>query len=241
MPRPVIVGHRGAAAVAPENTLSSFQAAEAAGAEGVELDVRLTLDGVVVCFHDDRLDRLTPARGPLAERTWAELAEFRVLPGAFHGAFPDARIPTLGEVYTALAAGTRVVVEMKAVPADEELLVERTLAIIESAGALARTRIISFEQDLLRRVRRRNSSVALGVLAGRGDFPTLYPRAQEVGAAVLHVHHSLLDAPFLTEAHDRGFFVNAWTVNTVEAARRLSALGADEITTDDPALLLRSS
>lgn len=219
--------------------MPSFLAAEAAGAGGVELDVRLTRDGVVVCFHDDRLDRVTAARGPLAERTWAELAALPVLPGAFAGTFPSARIPTLQDVYAALAPETHVVVELKAVPAAPELLVERTLSIIDGAGALSRTRIISFERELLQLVRRRSASALLGALAGRGDLPTLLPQAMEVGAEAIHVHHSLVNAPLLTDARERGFLVNAWTVNTVEAARRLSALGVDEITTDDPALLLQ--
>src|SRR4051794_35718365 len=92
---PLIVGHRGAAGLAPENTLAGFLKALELGVRCIEFDVRLTRDGAPVIFHDDRLDRVTAESGLVAERAWAELREVAVLPGAFGGAYPDARIPAL--------------------------------------------------------------------------------------------------------------------------------------------------
>lgn len=234
-----IVGHRGTAGTAPENTVPSFRKGLADGAAAIELDVRLSRDGVVVCFHDDRIDRVTPGRGSLADFTSGELAGLPILPGAFDGAFPEAHIPTLEKVYASLPPTTRLIVELKTVPEHGERLVDETLRIVASAGAEGRTRIISFDHDLLRRVHRLRSGShpSLGVLVGRGDFPTLLPCAVEIAAEAVHPPHTLVDEALLGLARDRGFLVNAWTVNTVEAARRLAELGVDEITTDYPARL----
>src|SRR3954447_16619904 len=109
--RPLIVGHRGAAAAAPENTLASFRKALDLGLRAVELDVRLTRDGLPVCFHDDRLERVTPERGLLADWDWGPLSSVPVLPGAFRGAYPDARIPLLETVLRELPADCRFLVE----------------------------------------------------------------------------------------------------------------------------------
>src|SRR5687767_6359652 len=90
---PVIAGHRGAMGMAPENTMPGFHKAVELGVRLVELDVRLTRDGKVVCFHDDRLDRVAAERGRVADWDWAALSKVPVMPGAFGGAYAEARIP----------------------------------------------------------------------------------------------------------------------------------------------------
>jgi glycerophosphoryl diester phosphodiesterase len=227
-----IAGHRGAAGIAPENTLPSFHKALELGVRLIELDVRLTRDGQVVCFHDDRLDRVTTARGPVAEWDWAALAEVEVLPGAFHGAYPAARIPRFAEVLAALPTDCRILVELKADPVRPELLVERTLAEIQAAGARERCRIISFDLELIRLAR--PSGIDLGVLVATRDAEQLFPRAAELHARAVHPPHNLVDPQLLTQARDGGFLLNTWTVNTPDEFRRLAALGVDEITTDYP-------
>jgi glycerophosphoryl diester phosphodiesterase len=230
--QPIIAGHRGAAGIAPENTLPSFRKAAELGVRLIELDVRLTRDGQLVCFHDDRLDRVTAARGPVAEWDWAALAEVEVLPGAFHGAYPGTRIPRLADVLADLPADCHFLVELKAEPVRPELLVERTLAEISAAGADERCRIISFDLELLRLARQ--SSLNLGVLVATRDAAQLFPRACELGASAVHPPHNLVTPLLVTEARDGGFLLNTWTVNTADDFRRLAALGVDEITTDYP-------
>jgi glycerophosphoryl diester phosphodiesterase len=229
-----IIGHRGAAGVAPENTLPSFRRALADGLRQVELDVRLTLDGELVCFHDDRLDRVTPQRGRVTEWAWAALSAVPVLPGAFGGAYPDARIPLLSEVFAGLPEDCRYLVELKADPVRPAEVVERTLAVIAAAGAGDRCRLISFDADLLRLARGAGSEIPLGFIAGVRDRDTLLPVGKELGALALHLQHSAIDAQFLAAAQDAGFLLNCWTVNTVEEVRRLVGLGVHEITTDFP-------
>ena len=186
---------------------------------------------------------------------------FRVLPGAFRGAYPDARIPLLETVLRELPADCRFLVELKPDPERAGELVRRTLDVIRQAGALARCRFISFDQELLRTlaaelpVQVSNGKLdsdpasgaevvqgggrrALGVLAGARELGTLVSRALEVGAEALHAHHSGIDADLVRSAKDGGFLVSAWTVNTPEEVRRLAVLEVAEITTDDPATVL---
>lgn len=230
--QPTIAGHRGAAGSAPENTLPSFRRAVEAGVRLLELDVRLTRDAQLVCFHDDRLDRVTAVRGPVAEWDWARLAEVEVLPGAFRGAYPGTRIPLFAEVLAALPAECRFLVELKAEPVRPELLVERTLAEIAAAGATERCRIISFDFELLRLARK--SPLELGVLVTTRDAAQLFSRAKGLNARAVHPPHNLVNLQLVAEARDGGFLLNTWTVNSADDFRRLAALGVDEITTDHP-------
>lgn len=227
----LLVAHRGGAGLAPENTLAAFQNAVVLGVPTVELDVRLSRDGVPVCFHDDRLDRVTGESGPVSERDVAALRAIAVTSGGFGGAFPDARIPTLQEVLTALPSECRIMVELKADPARAEELVARTLETVEAAGARERCRIISFDVDLLRRARA--SGLPLGPITGR-DAEAALALAEELRAVSVHLQHGLVNADLLRRARQSGFLVNAWTVNSAEEIRRLAALGVDEITTDYP-------
>ncbi len=238
MPAPLLIGHRGAAGLAPENTLPSFRKALDLGLRAVELDVRLTRDRVLIVFHDDRLDRLTPLRGPVAERDWRELSGLPVLPGAFGGAFPDARIPTLEEVLAALPPECRVVVELKADPVRPAELVRETLAVLAGDPDPRRLRVISFEQDLLRRARSEGGVLELGILARPAEMSALLPRAREVGARALHPHFSAVDGELVHAAAEEGFRVSTWTVNNADEARRLAELGVEELATDYPDRLL---
>lgn len=238
MPPPIIAGHRGAARVAPENTLPSFRAAVDAGAPLVELDVQLTRDGFPVCFHDERLERITQEQGPLVEWDWERLAAVRFKSGNVAGDFPNARVPLLAEALREIAPHCSVLVELKQERTRPDELVRRTLEVVREAGAFARCRFISFEQDLLLRLRDAahlaGLEAELGVLVDRDGLESLLPRAREVGARTLHPKHTLIDEELMRAAREEGFRVNAWTVNTVEDIRRMDRLGVDEITTDDP-------
>lgn len=212
----------------------------------MELDVRLTQDTRVVCFHDERLDRVTPQQGRVADWTWDSLSEVPVLPTAFGGAYPEARVPLLAEVFRALPEDCFFLVELKADLERPEALVRATLEVIQQAGAGARCRIISFEQDLLLRARAALQEVpqperpTLGVLVGARNPEALLQRAREVEAEALHPQHSWIDAELVAAAREGGFLVNAWTVNSAEDVRRLRALGVDEITTDYPEMALNA-
>ena len=234
--RPIIAGHRGAAGLAPENTLPSFHRAWELGLRMVELDVRLTRDGVAVCFHDDRLERVTNGQGLLSEATWEALAGIEVMASAFRGAFPHTRIPRFAEILAALPPDGCVLVELKPDPERGEALVDQTLAEIAAAGVGERCRIISFMPELLRLTRRKAPELEVGVLATAREGHRLQPLARELRAEVVHAPYQLISRQFADQVRDGGFLLNAWTVNSTDEICRLAALGVDEITTDFPDL-----
>src|SRR5262245_32686459 len=141
-PRPLVFAHRGGSALAPENTMAAFDNGLALGADGIELDVRLSRDGVVVVHHDRTLDRTTSLTGPLEHRTAAELA--------------DAGVPALADVFSRYP-DTRVIVEMKV---NDAAFAERVLEVIAAARAEDRVCLGAFGRRVLRAVRRKNPSIA---------------------------------------------------------------------------------
>jgi glycerophosphoryl diester phosphodiesterase len=240
-----IVGHRGAAGIAPENTLPSFEAAWAqrgtsAGAVAwVETDVRLTRDGVPVLMHDATLDRTTTGHGPLSALTDDETR--RIDAGVrFAPEFAGTRVPRLDELLAAAAGRSGVLIELKAEPERAELLVRQVLVAVEAAGAAAWVRLISFDPDLLERVSWASPrrSVPTGLIA---SSPTdLVETAQRLGCAAIHPGLAALFPPLIASAHAAGLRVNTWTANTPEQVQRAAEAGADEITTDFPAMALQA-
>src|SRR5262249_55863317 len=131
--RPLAFAHRGGAALAPENTLAAFEKAAALGADGLEMDVQFSRDGVVVVHHDRTLDRTTVLRGPVADRTARELAA--------------ASVPILADVL-ARHGDMRIIVELKVNAAE---LADAVVDVVRGAGAVDRVCIGSFGRRALRR------------------------------------------------------------------------------------------
>ena len=110
--RPLIYAHRGASALAPENTLAAFLLAQRLGADGIELDVMLTADNQLIVIHDDTVDRTTNGHGKVAEMPLAALRDLDA--GSYFGeAYRGEKLPTLAEVYEALGGKLRINVELK--------------------------------------------------------------------------------------------------------------------------------
>jgi glycerophosphoryl diester phosphodiesterase len=109
---PFILGHRGASAYTPENTLIAFQRAFELGADGIELDVTLTQDGIPIVIHDDWVDRTTNGTGPVSDMTLEEIRQLDA-GGWFNEEFRGEKIPTLEEVLTRVPADKIVNVELK--------------------------------------------------------------------------------------------------------------------------------
>jgi glycerophosphoryl diester phosphodiesterase len=234
-----IVGHRGAAGVAPENTMPSFEAAWAAGVAWVETDVHLTRDGVAVLLHDAALDRTTAGHGPVGDITWEELQA--VDAGArFSPAFAGTRVPRLEELLGAAAGRSNVLIELKAERERAELLVFRVLKAIAAADAGSWVRIISFEAELLERVRHSpgGQDMALGFIAS--GPAGLLETAQSLGCVSIHPSLRALSPELIEAARAAGLRVNAWTANEAAHVLRAAELGVDEVTTDFPEMAARA-
>jgi glycerophosphoryl diester phosphodiesterase len=221
----LVLAHRGANRVAPENTVAAFRAASDLGADGVELDVHRTADGALVVHHDP----VTPA-GMLAEMTLAEVGD----------ALPS--VPLLAEALD-VCEGLLVNVEIKNSPRDPgfdpadsaaDLLVE----LLVGRGGRDRVLVSSFRLASIDRVRHLDLSVPTAMLTARVDPLDALDLAGEHGHAALHPHVDTLAgdraAAVATAAHDRGMHVNAWTVNDPGEIRRLAAAGVDAVITDVP-------
>jgi glycerophosphoryl diester phosphodiesterase len=236
--QPLIVAHRGASRVAPANTLSAFLKAAELGADGVELDVHLSADGVPVVIHDDTVDATTDGSGWVADMSVAQLKQLDA--GSwFDRAFAGERIPTLEEVFQAVGDRLLVNVELKSSPSGRRGLERAVVALVERYGLAERVWLSSFSLAALRRARRLAPHMRLGLLYGPG-----MPRALQrlwlrlVGRyAAYHPEHGLVDAPLVAWARRRGSQVHAWTVNDPSEMRRLVGLGVDGIITDLPDVL----
>lgn len=221
---PPVIGHRGAAAHAPENTLASFAAAADLGCRMVEFDVRLTADGVPVVFHDDTLDRCTPATGPVAVRTLDELR--RLAPS----------IPSLEDVL-ALCAGRGMAVNIEIKPhAGAEA--ETARIALEAAGRLwpsdlPAPLVSSFRPACLDMARRVAPHWPRGLLVERvpSDWRA---RVEAMAGVALHAHHRALSAGLAHDVRRAGFALLAYTVNDVARARELWNWQVSSVFSDAP-------
>jgi glycerophosphoryl diester phosphodiesterase len=231
----LVIAHRGASGTCPENTLVAFARAAALGAHMIELDVQLTSDGEVVVMHDWTLERTTDGAGAVRERTLAEIR--RLDAGAWFGpAFRGTRVPTLAEVLAAVALPVNI--ELK--PVGNDGLEARALAVVESAGALARVVFSSFDAGALERVRALTARATLAVLWDAGPVSEAVARARRVGARALHLRKELTTPDALAMANAAGLPVRAWTVNELGEMDRLVAAGVEGVFTDFPERFLHT-
>jgi glycerophosphoryl diester phosphodiesterase len=231
--RPRVLGHRGASADAPENTLAAFRLALAQGADGVELDVRRCASGEAVVLHDADARRV--AGVPLRVDR-ASLAELRALDvGAWKGErFRGERIPTLGEALEAMP-GAYVNVELKAAGRDLRLAAAAARAI-EAAGAAGRVIVSSFDYRLLVAFRVAAPRIPVGLLfdAESPGRAATWLALRLLGPSAVHPGRELVTPARAAAWRARALAVNVWTVDDPEDARRLAALGAAAIISNVP-------
>lgn len=234
---PLIIGHRGASAHAPENTLAAFQRALELGADGVELDAKLTLDGKVVVIHDQTVDRTTGAHGVVREMTLEQLKSLDA--GSFFGAeFAREQIPTLEEVFASVGAHTLVNVEITNYTSVGDALPDRICDLVIQYGLQDHVIFSSFHPFNLIRTKRRLPQVPVAILTQPGAAGRLMrgPLGRLAAPRFIHPYFSDVTETSLMQEHRRGRRVNAWTVDSPEEIRRLSRMGIDGIITDDPRL-----
>jgi glycerophosphoryl diester phosphodiesterase len=240
-----IIAHRGASADAPENTLEAFQLAIEQGADALELDVRLSRDGVAVVMHDAVLDRTTDRTGAVADLTFGELkradagAGFRDPAGSPVWAGRGVRIPALTEVLEAFPA-VPLLIEIKSPEAQHAVARD-----IEQAGAAGRTVMAAFSRGALDVLRRDPFRVG----ADRRDVVALYTRSR-LGLHVARPRCQFYAVPwrwrgrievpripFIREALRHGRPVHVWTVDDPAVAAELWSRGASGIITNRPGVI----
>ena len=248
---PVNLAHRGASALAPENTIEAFRLAVEAGAGGLELDVHMTRDGHIVVIHDATVDRTTNGSGAVSEMTLDELRGF----DAGHNFSSDGgptrpyrgrgvRVPTLGEVLEEFP-GVPVNIEIKAgTPGIEETV----FGVLRAANASGHALVVSTPYDIVKRFRKISGGL-ISTGASRWEIGVFYilsrlhlerlvrPAYVALQVPLRHRGIPVVTPRFVRAAHARGVRVDAWTINQADEMRRLLDLGVDVIMTDRPGTL----
>jgi glycerophosphoryl diester phosphodiesterase len=231
-PGPLPFAHRGGACERPENTMAAFEHAVRLGYRYVETDVRATADGVVVIFHDERLDRLTGLTGRIARQRWAEVATARV-----NEVEPIPRLDDLLGAWSDLRVNIDPKHDAAVVPLVEVL--DRTRAHDRvCVGTSSDRRLAHF---------RRLSGERVCTSMGRAEVARLrlasyraHPGRVAAACVQVPIRHRgmpVVDPRFIAAVHRRGLQVHVWTINDPSEMDRLLDLGVDGIMTDQPTLL----
>jgi glycerophosphoryl diester phosphodiesterase len=247
--RPLIYAHRGGAALRPENTIEAFDNGLALGADGLEFDVRLTRDGVVVVHHDDLLDRTTSGRGRIGTCTTEELrnvdAGYWFKPTDAGHDFPyrgtGVCVPLLSDVLARYPA-IPLIIELKQ---NLPELAQRTIDHLREADAIGRVALGSFSWRVLRVARAYEPRVATG--ASREEtrlalyrswvrWPLKDEAYREFQVPEKSGPTRIVSRRFITHAHRAGLPVKVWTVHDAADMRRLIDWGVDALITDRPDL-----
>lgn len=248
----MIVAHRGASALAPENTFAAFRRAIADGAEGIEFDVRLAKDGVAVVFHDKTLNRTALRQGNISDFTSAELAKFDI--GTWFNkthrrhSDPDnglQRISTLAETLDFLKEFKgKIYIELKCRDPEVAGLVAAVCHACDGSTLSLQIIIKSFRMAVIPRVRllcpglKTAALFAPKVMTMLRKEKYLVNIAEECGADELSLHYSLATRKLMDKAGKRGLPVTIWTVDNPRWMKRGIRLGLNAIITNNPARLL---
>ncbi|MEJ2247804.1 MAG: glycerophosphodiester phosphodiesterase family protein [Acidobacteriota bacterium] len=226
-----IVGHRGAAGYAPENTLLSFQAAMDAGCDKVEMDVRVTKDGHAVVIHDATLNRTTNGKGPVLKKTLEELRKLECGRGQ--------KIPAFREVVDLCKNRIRLIVELKEFGASKAVS-----EILEEKESTSSSLVISFDAGMVREMKETNPKIKLGLLFKKPLFKDklehIWKVVEEVPLDYICARSDSLNRKMVSEAHAKGLKVFAYNVNSKDIFRKMAECGVDEICTDYPKLFTHS-
>lgn len=237
---PRLIGHRGAARLAPENTLIGFRKAASLGVTWVEFDVQLSMDNVPVLMHDATLERTTSGTGRVRARDYETLAELDA--GLWFGLeFAGERVPRLDQALDLLVRlDLSANVELKPLKGDEKVTAAAVAATLALHWPKHRPLIVSsFNHRALRAMRAVAPEWPRGFLVRKLDR-TWRKQAEAIGCASIHCAHL-----YLTEAKARavkraGYPLAVYTVNDAPVARRLFGWGVDGVFTDDPQAMAKS-
>ena len=233
---PKVIGHRGCAAYAPENTLEGIHTAADMGVEWVELDVKLTKDDVPIIFHDESLERTTNGSGNVADMTYEELRQFEA--GSwFADSFTGIKIPTLEEALDVLLErGLGLNLEIKPCPGREVETAEVALDVLSTIwDDHSKILISSFQHPSLEAARDLANDWARGLLIGGDDMPDNWQElADYLDVKTMNIGSRLITRELVEEISDLDMATLVFTVNDPDEARRFQSYGVDSLFSDQP-------
>jgi len=253
-PKPLIIGHRGASAIAPENTLAAFHRAVDSGADGIEFDVRLTRDEVPVVIHDDNLKRTGCRPDKVAELSYGELRRidvgswFNQTRGSRTVDFSGERIPSLDEVLELFESNNAILyLEMKSDPIQREQLARICCNHLKQSPVKDRVVVECFDLMGVAVVKAIDPSIKTAALfepalmtaplvtSGR----RLVEQALTVGAEEIALHHRLASKSVVATAKSAGLKVVVWTVDRSHWIQRAQSMEVSALITNDPGMMVQ--
>lgn len=239
---PKVIGHRGAKAYAPENTLESIETAASLGVEWVELDVKLTRDGMPIIFHDEGLERTTNGSGLVAQTDYADIANLEA--GSWFGdSFAGIKIPTLEEaVDVLLKHNLGLNLEIKPCPGREKETAEIALDHLSQMwDEPDRLLISSFQHVSLEAAMDLAPDYARGLLIGGEEMPENWKDlADYLDVKTINLGTRLVTRAVADEVMDLELPLLVYTVNDPMQARSLQKLGVDAFFSDNPDVILEN-
>lgn len=240
-PRPILLAHRGDLAHAPENTLPSFQQAIQKGADGVELDAKLTSDGHVVVIHDSTVDRTSDGKGKVSSFPLNAIRKFDA--GSwFNEKFKGTQIPLLEEVFETVGKDKLINIELTNYSTPRDGLVDKVCELIKRHENQQQIIFSSFFVSNLKRGERLLPEIPRGLLAMPGimgiwarSFGFMFGEYQ-----ALHPHISNVSREQVQRVHRLKRRVHVWTANLPEDVIKLKEWNVDGIFTDDPSAVLKA-
>lgn len=217
------MGHRGAAALEPENTLLSVERAIAVGVDAVEVDIRTTRDNELVIIHDAAIDRTTNGKGLVRDLTLEELKRFDAGKGQ--------RIPTLQELIDHNRGRVNLFLELK-----DEGIEQRMVEVVRKNGLYEKACVISFWHSMVKKVKTLDAGIRTGVLIVGCPIDTYI--AGSAGANALVMNYAFVNKEFVELARHDNFEVHIWNIDDPRLLDRYADMGVDGIASNNPQILV---
>lgn len=232
-PRPYIMAHRGNSELCPENTMAAFRRALEDGADVIETDLHLSADGVLMCIHDDTVDRTTDGRGEVSQMTSAELAQLSASYG--RAEFAAERIPTLRQLLEILPDGVGVGLELKSDDFLRESVCQNLLRVLRETETLSRTVVLSFSHERLRAIERYTPDIPTGLI-------TMIQPLPEAGWQMIGPYWPamFMNPLYVWMGHRRGQLVCPLDPTPEPRLWYYRLLGCDAVLTNNPAKTRRA-
>jgi len=236
MARTLVCAHRGVSAYFPENTLVAIEEASRIGAAMTEIDVRRTADGHIVLMHDETVDRTTNGSGAVSALTLEDLCCLDA--GAWKGdQFAGETVPTLADILDLCRdRGMCLCIEIK-----QHDIAPDVAALIEGAGMVHGTVVISFDFDCVCQMRKANPRISTGWLTAKIDpaeLDDMLDRVLAEGIPVISALCTQLTPEVVDRCRLRGITLYAWTIDDETEARRYADMGVDVIASNRPAEMM---
>ena len=232
MAHPMIIAHRGASYLAPENTVAAAKLAWELGADAVEIDVYLASDNQVVAIHDKDTKRVTGGKNTMVVKNTPSLVLRNLDVGSWKDPkYKGEKIPFLSEIIATVPEGKFLVVEIKT----ESEILPHLKRIIERSGKLDQMIFIAFDwKTILNTQKEFPDNKCYWLSSNKSGVSARIKPAAEAGLAGINLHYNIIDQDIVAQAAAHNLEVLTWTVNDPEIGKKMVELGVKAITTDRP-------